>query len=473
MGKNDVESVQRRRWLPFVALPLLVLLFLLLAFAAFRSSNNRRLEGLLDSIRAEGYPATPEELDDWYAPGEGAREAGEAYTDVFEISVVNPQGEEADLLVYVEPELGEPFTEAQLETSWQFLNANSEYLDRLHGLIGQYESVRYSIDLSVGSEVDLSHLSKLRGAVRLLALEALLAAEENDEARAVEALAGAFEVAETLQNEPLMISQLVRAACLGIAVSTTEQVVNRVAMSPGGLKRIQDVIDRIDCDGMTKLALLGERSLDVSVTRRNGIPVPGAAIAASPATARRNVNRKANPWTVSRGIKAYVNRELPGTNAYMDLELLNLLEMLGAMIEVGDAAQAERNVLALAINDRIETAPSWGHLLTKILIPPIGRVYEAENRVQAYLLTASSGLAALRFALDHQRNPADIMELVPQYISEAPKDPFNVRPLVLRSSETGFVVYSLGHDRDDDGGIRPNGGSAILRDGDIVFQVIR
>jgi len=41
---------------------------------------------------------------------------------------------------------------------------------------------------------------------------------------------------------------------------------------------------------------------------------------------------------------------------------------------------------------------------------------------------------------------------VPAYLEAVPKDPFDDKELRYKKLETGFVVYSIGEDGNDDGG---------------------
>jgi hypothetical protein len=52
-----------------------------------------------------------------------------------------------------------------------------------------------------------------------------------------------------------------------------------------------------------------------------------------------------------------------------------------------------------------------------------------------------------------------------------PTDPFNGQPLRHRPTDTGFIVYSVGPNRRDNGGIANSRGS--WREGDIVVEVRR
>ncbi|MEM8944809.1 MAG: hypothetical protein AAGD11_06460 [Planctomycetota bacterium] len=74
--------------------------------------------------------------------------------------------------------------------------------------------------------------------------------------------------------------------------------------------------------------------------------------------------------------------------------------------------------------------------------------YNAENA----LLRTELALAA--FYREHETYPAQLAGLVPTYLAQTPVDPFNHngQALPYRAKQDGYVLYSLGRDRDDDGG---------------------
>ncbi|MHC4202396.1 MAG: hypothetical protein ACYSU0_20580 [Planctomycetota bacterium] len=62
------------------------------------------------------------------------------------------------------------------------------------------------------------------------------------------------------------------------------------------------------------------------------------------------------------------------------------------------------------------------------------------------------GIAAACFRTEKGRYPKELAELVPEYISAVPVDPFDGRPLKMIREGDGIVLYSAGHDGEDDGG---------------------
>lgn len=56
------------------------------------------------------------------------------------------------------------------------------------------------------------------------------------------------------------------------------------------------------------------------------------------------------------------------------------------------------------------------------------------------------------FHKDTGRWPAALEELSPRYVKEIPMDPFSFKPLIYRTTEDGYVLYSVGADATDNGG---------------------
>ena len=62
-------------------------------------------------------------------------------------------------------------------------------------------------------------------------------------------------------------------------------------------------------------------------------------------------------------------------------------------------------------------------------------------------------IALFAWYADHQTYPQTLAELTPEYLSAIPDDLFSSAPPIYRRSETGFMLYSIGPNGVDDGGI--------------------
>jgi hypothetical protein len=72
-------------------------------------------------------------------------------------------------------------------------------------------------------------------------------------------------------------------------------------------------------------------------------------------------------------------------------------------------------------------------------------------------------LAAEQFRRRESRWPASLDELVPQFLAAVPHDPYDQQPLKLARLADGIVVYSVGRNRNDDGGELRGGADVGVR----------
>ncbi len=87
----------------------------------------------------------------------------------------------------------------------------------------------------------------------------------------------------------------------------------------------------------------------------------------------------------------------------------------------------------------------------------------AEKRRQATWDLLITDLAIRCYEADHGELPSELADLVPEFLAEVPEDPFSGKPLVYRPDPTGYLLYSVGHDETDDGGVPESlGGGDIL-----------
>ena len=77
---------------------------------------------------------------------------------------------------------------------------------------------------------------------------------------------------------------------------------------------------------------------------------------------------------------------------------------------------------------------------------------KTEARLLASIRVSYTGLAIERFHLAHGRWPERLQDLVPQYLSAVPLDPFDGAPLRIVRNGGAVVVYSISQDGEDQGG---------------------
>jgi hypothetical protein len=94
--------------------------------------------------------------------------------------------------------------------------------------------------------------------------------------------------------------------------------------------------------------------------------------------------------------------------------------------------------------------------------------------VAAKTADAQAALAVERYRLANGKLPDHLSDLVPTFLPTVSTDPFDGKPLRYKTLAKGYVVYSVGDDREDNGGTEKNSKGQIYVPGtDITFTVER
>jgi len=146
-----------------------------------------------------------------------------------------------------------------------------------------------------------------------------------------------------------------------------------------------------------------------------------------------------------------------------DTDAIMYVDLMEGYIEAAQVPPHKRKSASDAVVAKIGTIPKI-HILLRMIMPALSRVTMIDIRIIAQLRTARVGLAIQRYRLATGRLPDALSALVPAYLEAVPKDPFDDKELRYKKLETGFVVYSIGEDGNDDGGkerprkpLRPSG----------------
>ncbi len=115
--------------------------------------------------------------------------------------------------------------------------------------------------------------------------------------------------------------------------------------------------------------------------------------------------------------------------------------------------------------------------LTQLMVPAVRKVSELRARAEALRLTARYGVQMARHKLAAGAYPETLESLAPDLRMELPDpvDPFTGQSIVYRREGEGFVVYSLGANKKDDGGLDVHSDKPGIPQGadDIAFQLTR
>jgi hypothetical protein len=98
--------------------------------------------------------------------------------------------------------------------------------------------------------------------------------------------------------------------------------------------------------------------------------------------------------------------------------------------------------------------PNRLYLFSHLLLPALSKAFLRDADACGRLRAAQAALAIERFRLAHTNAlPQSLEQLVPAYLHSVPADPYDGHPLRFKARKAGYVVYSIGRDGKDDGGL--------------------
>jgi len=433
---------------------LLVIVVLIVAvptivFFTWSARSSREAEAELAQIRAAGEPTTPGELQSFYPTTPAERDAARrwlAAVQPLEGAAFQSAAEKLPIVGQSETEIpppGQPWPD--LQAAEKLLQQYEGSLQQLHAAAEAGRPARYPADFSQGLSMRLEHVQSLRAGTRLLLLEAHVRAHRGDAQGAARSIHAIFMLADSLRQEPVFMSQLVRYALDGIGQAVLQRQLPAVAFPDSDLDRIQAHLRAIDYSEGVQRAMMGERVMGITAIRDPSSMGPSGDLPVVSSGPFRNANLANYLKYMDRIVAA---TKLPWPQARLETA------QIGGDIE---AATSGGSVLS-----------SPGHIMARLALPGTSRFLDAAVRATASNHATDAVIAVERFQRAHGRLPAKLEELVPKYLPQVPIDPFDGQPLryVLRNQQ--YVIYSVGEDGVDNGGQGNDAGQP-----DLLFPVQR
>jgi len=450
-GPSRPGRLWTRLWQGALVLLLLIVVCLLALRWHWRREFHRRLE----AIRAAGYPATPKENDAWYEWPRSGENAAHWILGAMTMYQESPKEDWSRLHRLLSPQDKErphpakslaPDLKDLLES---YTQTNAQALKALHEAT-VIEDCRYPIDLSGGPGTVMRHIGEVSRGARLLCLEAILYAERGDPNGATEAITAAVHVAESLAEEPVMISHMVRLSGLLCTAAALERVLNHVEFADRQLEMLDRAFRRPDLHQGLLRALAGDRGMVFPFFDR-------------PQVADREIFDRLPPRSL---LEVYTALGLAAREGaiYLDFarECLRIAQLPVSQYRAALEA-AQRRYL------RSHKGLLFSH------VDHASGIMRREAFYVAWLQNARVLLAVERYRYAQGELPQTLNQLIPSYLTAIPEDPFDGKPLRYNKRRNrGYVVYSVGEDGRDDGG-RPPAKEAETAGGtwDFVFQICR
>lgn len=372
---------------------------------------------LLAAARARGEPVSSAELDAMYAYPPPDRDCTRLYLyheSVWSRGTLSKAKQfppfDSDKTL---PSLDEPWDE--LPDIEAFLGECSDDFANWHQAARRGGQARFPIKFEDGFSALLPYAQAIRGIGRCLILEAHARAYRGDFAGAADSLHAGFAAAAALENEPLLVSQLVRMADHREVLDELKRLLPQTDFAGDDLATLQARLERTDFRPGLRRAILGDRALGIVSVQ--------------------------NPTTMTM---YWGNNHAKRVMFYATKQqfLLDFLRDTDGLLAIADEPWPRAIADAPAVAEQKRKPGAFDLSLADELLGGLANTLRVAGCTTAANQIAITAAAIARYRLDHGRLPARLDDLVPEYLDAVPSDPTSGAPFVYRLDERGLLLYS-------------------------------
>jgi type II secretory pathway pseudopilin PulG len=283
----------------------------------------------------------------------------------------------------------------------------------------------------------LPHLSRYRQAAQLLAMRARLSAADGDTDDALRWVGASLRMSRQVTDEPVLMSQLVAIAVQAITQRAAEEALSDGVPSPQVARRLQQAVASIDMNATFKRALRAERAAELGVFEYF---VHGGAEAMD-----SMLQYDVPAYTLA----AYTSPVGAPLRAF---DKSRMLAFWRTMMPIFEQPSHQQDPNAT------ERARQGGPILAAVAPLFFPSFTGFSNKRDLSIATLDELCIVLDLKMhkrEHGSYPATLDELRATLDRELPTDPFSGEAYRYQRRGEGFILWSVGMDLEDDGGLRP------------------
>lgn len=302
-------------------------------------------------------------------------------------------------------------------------------------IVGKAVTMRkcqFPVKWEKGMNTQFPHYQHLRNLMLLESAQAILSAKSSRMSEAVKSIETGFGISESLKDDPsMLVGALVRIGCIRTTCYALKEIISCSSVSEYQARHLSDIIATTNVSGLLLKAFKNERAqaiwmFDELRTNRHGM--------------LSSFSRSSTPY-----------RDNPGMSLWLDNDELYYLRTMKKQIAI---ANRPYHVQKLHPIKGIEESdiPRYA-FVSEILLPVYSRTSSARDNVVAEL---AENQVALGLQIYHYRFgsfPSTLTELHSKLNWRTPQDPFSGKDLIYKPHTQGFLLYSVGLNLKDDGGI--------------------
>jgi len=252
-----------------------------------------------------------------------------------------------------------------------------------------------------------------------------------------------------------LISHLLRLACVQLAIQVIWEGLAEHSWSDAQLRELQAIMEQQDFLPALKTGFEAERAegiLFVDCVRKRGL---GFLLEIGGNGAPTSMQRKSLNWIGAFVPRGWYHLEQVNYCRLYQLQIEGVFELTSKRILSGrlkaNSLDLERE---LAGRESFATVVTSHRVIATMLTPALGNVTRKTAEAQTAAGQAALACALERFHLAKGNYPETLDALEPGFIAGMPHDVITGKPFLYRRTSDGqFVLYSVGWDEKDDGGV--------------------
>jgi len=329
-------------------------------------------------------------------------------------------------------------------------------------------------DIEEPDAIFLPHLAKLKQCSQVLQLRAIAELQNGESEKAADDVKLSFRLINSVRTEPFVISHLVRVAICEITLQPIYEGLAKHQWSDAQLAEIGDELSPLDFLADVQFCMRSDRAfmskeidfLKKSHSYKQYLWLSGAGNFEEDDTTAKEFTKKI------RAIEFYL---MPaGWFDQNKLAIAEFQQQQSLHIVDPEKHQSFPEIANRVNRLQVNWQSTTRNFIAGLFMDSLAASARKATREQASVDLARGAIALERYRLAHGEFPESLDALAPQFIAQVPHDIFGGQPLHYRRTDDGqFVLYSVGPNEKDDGGItgHRNGGSAPdFESGDWVWR---
>lgn len=295
----------------------------------------------------------------------------------------------------------------------------------------------------------LPHLSLLKRCGQFLQLRAIAELQNNQSQAALDDVKLSLRLTESLRGEPFLICHLVRIAILNLALQPIYEGLAEHQWSDAQLAELDAELAKLDLLADYQQSMRGERACQVGMIEflRSAHDRPRAY---------SNLFVDSENMSMNNAMVLLINFAPSGWFYLNELAVARMnQEFLLPLADVQNRIVSPEAVsrASSAETDFVSKSPRVA-FIARMIYPALGGAVRKSAFAQEAVDLARVAIALERCRLAHGDYPDSLDSLAPQFIEKIPHDIINGQPLHYRRTSDGqFVLYSVGWNETDDGGV--------------------